>query len=183
MTNSFCSSYWKWFQFSRTVHKKDRESNCHVIFIVCLSFFWFLMLERAIQESYSSHWVLILKSERWTYLLQVVMLTLILIFAIVHSGLASLRDVGEKLIGERAFRVLFAGTSLPLAVSTVVSSLFWSTRTSSSKFIFMFVSVSFVSSSLIDFYHAGVFHQPQIWWATIVAAPECSWATPACVAL
>lgn len=52
------------------------------------------------------------------------MLTLILIFAIVHSGLASLRDVGEKLIGERAFRVLFAGTSLPLAVSTVVSSLF-----------------------------------------------------------
>lgn len=50
------------------------------------------------------------------------MLLLILIFAIVHSGLASLRDSGEKLIGERAFRVLFAGTSLPLAVSTVVSS-------------------------------------------------------------
>lgn len=49
------------------------------------------------------------------------MLLLILIFAIVHSGLASLRDTGEKLIGERAFRVLFAGTSLPLAVSTVVS--------------------------------------------------------------
>lgn len=58
------------------------------------------------------------------YFLQVVMLTLILIFAIVHSGLASLRDGGEKLIGERAFRVLFAGTSLPLAVSTIVSSLF-----------------------------------------------------------
>ncbi|PRQ38103.1 putative zeta-carotene isomerase [Rosa chinensis] len=51
---------------------------------------------------------------------EVVMLLLILIFAIVHSGLASLRDAGEKLIGERAFRVLFAGTSLPLAVSTVV---------------------------------------------------------------
>ncbi|KAL6188920.1 hypothetical protein ACLB2K_040311 [Fragaria x ananassa] len=51
---------------------------------------------------------------------EVVMLLLILIFAIVHSGLASLRDTGEKLIGERAFRVLFAGTSLPLAVSTVV---------------------------------------------------------------
>jgi len=30
--------------------------------------------------------------------------------------------MGEKLIGERAFRVLFAGVSLPLAVSTVVSS-------------------------------------------------------------
>lgn len=51
---------------------------------------------------------------------EVVMLLLTLIFAIVHSGLASLRDAGEKLIGERAYRVLFAGTSLPLAVSTVV---------------------------------------------------------------
>lgn len=50
------------------------------------------------------------------------MLLLIFIFALVHSGLASLRDTGEKLIGERAFRVLFAGLSLPLAVSTVVSS-------------------------------------------------------------
>lgn len=51
------------------------------------------------------------------------MLILTLIFATVHSGLASLRDVGEKLIGERAYRVLFAGVSLPLAVSTVVSSV------------------------------------------------------------
>ena len=49
------------------------------------------------------------------------MLILILIFACAHSGLASLRDTGEKLIGERAYRVLFAGISLPLAVSTVVS--------------------------------------------------------------
>ena len=49
------------------------------------------------------------------------MFLLTLIFAVVHSGLASLRDPGEKLIGERAFRVLFAGTSLPLAVSTIVS--------------------------------------------------------------
>ncbi|XP_073046622.1 15-cis-zeta-carotene isomerase, chloroplastic isoform X2 [Primulina eburnea] len=51
---------------------------------------------------------------------EVVMLALTFIFAIVHSGLASVRDTGEKLIGERAFRVLFAGLSLPLAVSTVV---------------------------------------------------------------
>ncbi|RDY11836.1 15-cis-zeta-carotene isomerase, chloroplastic [Mucuna pruriens] len=51
---------------------------------------------------------------------EVVMLILILIFAGVHSGLASLRDTGEKFIGERAYRVLFAGISLPLAVSTIV---------------------------------------------------------------
>lgn len=56
-------------------------------------------------------------------ILQVVMLILILIFATTHSGLASLRDIGEKLIGERAYRVLFAGISLPLAVSTIVSPL------------------------------------------------------------
>ncbi|GAV58962.1 NnrU domain-containing protein [Cephalotus follicularis] len=51
---------------------------------------------------------------------EVVMLMLILIFATIHSGLASLRDIGEKLIGERAYRVIFAGLSLPLAVTTVV---------------------------------------------------------------
>lgn len=51
------------------------------------------------------------------------MLMLISIFAIAHSGLATLRDQGEKLVGERAFRVLFAGISLPLAVSTVVGYL------------------------------------------------------------
>ncbi|KAK4266572.1 hypothetical protein QN277_027469 [Acacia crassicarpa] len=51
---------------------------------------------------------------------EVVMLILILIFAGVHSGMASFRDAAEKLIGERAYRVLFAGISLPLAVSMVV---------------------------------------------------------------
>lgn len=51
---------------------------------------------------------------------EVVMLVLILIFATVHSGLASLRDMGEKVIGARAYRILFAGVSLPLAVSTIV---------------------------------------------------------------
>ncbi|KAG1331501.1 15-cis-zeta-carotene isomerase, chloroplastic [Cocos nucifera] len=51
---------------------------------------------------------------------EVIMLILIVIFATVHSGMASLRDAGEKLMGERAYRVLFAGISLPLAVSTIV---------------------------------------------------------------
>lgn len=51
---------------------------------------------------------------------EVVMLIILFIFALVHSGLASFRDAGEKLMGERAFRVLFAGLSLPLAVSAVV---------------------------------------------------------------
>jgi zeta-carotene isomerase len=41
-------------------------------------------------------------------------------FAIAHSGLASLRPSGEKIIGERAWRVLFALVSLPLAFSAIV---------------------------------------------------------------
>ncbi|KAK8943614.1 hypothetical protein KSP40_PGU003271 [Platanthera guangdongensis] len=53
----------------------------------------------------------------------VVVLVLLLIFAIVHSGSASIRDPCEKLVGERAYRVLFAGVSLPLVVSSVVSTL------------------------------------------------------------
>lgn len=56
-------------------------------------------------------------------LAQVIMLILVIIFATVHSGMASLRDAGEKLMGDRAYRVLFAGISLPLAVITVVSCL------------------------------------------------------------
>uniref|UniRef100_A0A0D6R5V5 NnrU domain-containing protein n=1 Tax=Araucaria cunninghamii TaxID=56994 RepID=A0A0D6R5V5_ARACU len=51
---------------------------------------------------------------------EVVLLLLLFIFAGVHSGMASFRDAGERLIGERAYRVLFAGLSLPLAFSAVV---------------------------------------------------------------
>nr|ABR17558.1 unknown [Picea sitchensis] len=51
---------------------------------------------------------------------EVVMLSLLFIFAVAHSGMASFRDAGERLMGERAYRVLFAGMSLPLAVSAVV---------------------------------------------------------------
>lgn len=49
-----------------------------------------------------------------------IMLGLLLAFAIAHSGLAALRAKGEKLIGPRLYRVLFALVSLPLAVVLVV---------------------------------------------------------------
>ncbi|WP_080805227.1 NnrU family protein [Halomicronema hongdechloris] len=45
-----------------------------------------------------------------------IMVSLLLGFAIAHSGLAALRPRGEALIGARAYRVLFALVSLPLAV-------------------------------------------------------------------
>jgi zeta-carotene isomerase len=43
-----------------------------------------------------------------------------LIFPIVHSGLASLRPAGEKIVGPRAWRVIFAFPSLCLAYSWIV---------------------------------------------------------------
>lgn len=48
------------------------------------------------------------------------MLGILLVFAIAHSGLAYLRPYGEDLIGARAYRVIFALVSLPLAVAAVV---------------------------------------------------------------
>lgn len=48
-----------------------------------------------------------------------VILLILAIFALVHSGLAYLRPYGESLIGARAYRVIFALASLPLAVAAV----------------------------------------------------------------
>ena len=45
---------------------------------------------------------------------------LLLGFAIAHSGLAALRPWGEKRIGPRLYRVLFALVSLPLAVVLII---------------------------------------------------------------
>lgn len=41
-------------------------------------------------------------------------------FAICHSGLASLRPAAEEIVGARAWRVIFALVSLPLAFSSIV---------------------------------------------------------------
>lgn len=48
------------------------------------------------------------------------MLGLLAFFATVHSGLAALRSRGERVIGARGYRVLFALASLPLAVVLVI---------------------------------------------------------------
>lgn len=50
----------------------------------------------------------------------VIMLGLLLGFGIAHSGLAALRPWGENRIGARAYRVLFALVSLPLATGLIV---------------------------------------------------------------
>ena len=47
-------------------------------------------------------------------------LVLGIIFGVVHSGLAALRPKGEDIIGARAWRVLFACASLPLAYAWIL---------------------------------------------------------------
>ncbi|WP_088891906.1 NnrU family protein [Leptolyngbya ohadii] len=49
-----------------------------------------------------------------------IMFALLVGFAIVHSGLAALRSRGEKIIGARLYRVLFALMSLPFAIVLIV---------------------------------------------------------------
>lgn len=56
----------------------------------------------------------------WLTLSHFVMLGLLLCFAIVHSGGASLRLWVEKRIGGRLYRILFALASLPLAVILII---------------------------------------------------------------
>ncbi|WP_026082369.1 NnrU family protein [Mastigocladopsis repens] len=56
----------------------------------------------------------------WLTLSHFVMLGLLFSFAFVHSGGAALRPWAEKHIGCRLYRVLFALTSLPLAVILII---------------------------------------------------------------
>lgn len=49
-----------------------------------------------------------------------IMLGLLVLFAIAHSGLAALRPRGEALIGARAYRVIFALVSIPLASGLII---------------------------------------------------------------
>jgi len=49
-----------------------------------------------------------------------VMLGLLFVFAIAHSGGAALRPKAEKLVGARVYRILFALLSIPLAVILII---------------------------------------------------------------
>jgi uncharacterized membrane protein len=55
-------------------------------------------------------------SDNWLTVSHFIMAGLLLGFAVAHSGLAALRPWGEKRIGARLYRVLFALVSIPFAV-------------------------------------------------------------------
>ena len=49
----------------------------------------------------------------------VVMLVLLILFAVIHSGGAALRSRAEAVIGARAWRLIFAAASIPSAVVVI----------------------------------------------------------------
>jgi uncharacterized membrane protein len=59
-------------------------------------------------------------SSSWLTLSHFVMLGLLLGFAVVHSGGAALRPWAEKHISPRLYRIIFAFSSLPLAVILII---------------------------------------------------------------
>jgi uncharacterized membrane protein len=56
----------------------------------------------------------------WLTSSHLILVALLLGFAVAHSGLAALRPRGEKLIGARLYRVLFALVSIPFATVLIV---------------------------------------------------------------
>jgi zeta-carotene isomerase len=110
---------------------------------------------------------------------EVVMVAILVIFALVHSGGAGLRAQGEKLIGERAYRVLFAGISLPLAVSAVVYFInhrydgvqLWQLRTVPGVhefvWILSFISFLFLYPSTFNLLEVAAVDKPKVhMWET-----------------
>lgn len=110
---------------------------------------------------------------------EVVMLAILAVFALVHSGLAALRAQGEKLVGERAYRVLFAGLSLPLAVSAVVYFInhrydgvqLWQFRTipgvHEAVWILSFISFFFLYPSTFNLLEVAAVDKPKVhMWET-----------------
>jgi len=73
-------------------------------------------------------------------------------FAVAHSGLASLRPAGEQVIGARAWRVLFALVSLPLALSCIV----------------YFINHRYEGEILWNLHSAPWMHD-FVWWSSLVS--------------
>ncbi len=57
---------------------------------------------------------------QWLTVSHFIMLALILTFALLHSGLAALRMWGERIIGARLYRLLFAAVSIPMATILII---------------------------------------------------------------
>lgn len=96
------------------------------------------------------------------------------VFALFHSGLAGLRPQGEKLIGARAYRVMFALVSLPLATVALVYFInhrysgtpLWDLRgvTGMHEFVWLlnFVSFYFLYPSTFNILEVAAVDEPKL---------------------
>jgi zeta-carotene isomerase len=95
-------------------------------------------------------------------------------FGVVHSGLASLRPSAEKIIGPRAWRVVFAMASLPLAFSCIVyfinhrydGQVLWDLRSIPAMHSFVwitsFLSFFFLYPSTFNLLEVAAVDKPQL---------------------
>ena len=96
------------------------------------------------------------------------------IFAVIHSGLASLRPYAEQVVGARAWRVVFAVASLPLAFSSIVYFInhrydglqLWDLRAEPWMHTFVwltsFVSFLFLYPSTFNLLEIAAIEKPQL---------------------
>lgn len=100
--------------------------------------------------------------------------TMLAIFAVCHSGLAALRTYAEPVVGARAWRVLFAVVSLPLALSCISyfvnhaheGTQYWDLTgvpgLHSALWITNFVSFLFLYPSTFNLLEIAAIEQPQL---------------------
>ncbi|MGK7874576.1 MAG: NnrU family protein [Xenococcaceae cyanobacterium] len=115
-----------------------------------------------------------MREENWLTPSHWIMLGLLLGFAIAHSGLAALRPWGEKKIGPRLYRVLFAATSIPLAVILIIyffnhrydGLLLWQVQPvpgiKTTVWIFSAISFIFLYPATFNLLEIAAIAQPQV---------------------
>jgi uncharacterized membrane protein len=139
----------------------------------------------------------------WQTPSQWIMVGLLLLFAIAHSGLASLRPWAEKRIGARLYRIFFALVSLPLATGLIVyflvhrydgvqlwqlqgvpglSAIVWGLSALSFLFLypatFNLLEIAAIQKPEIHLYETGIIRitrHPQLWGQVIWCIAHTLW--------
>ena len=102
------------------------------------------------------------------------MLLLLVLFGVAHSGMAGLRRRAEGVLGARAWRVIFASISLPLATSTLMyfvanryaGSALWDLRgvagVHDAVWVLSFVSFFFLYPSTFNLLEVAAIDEPKV---------------------
>jgi zeta-carotene isomerase len=106
-----------------------------------------------------------------------------LLFPLVHSGLASLRPYGEKVVGARTWRVIFAWPSLCLAYSWIVYYIahihdgieFWNLQAEPAAhglaWCINFISFFFLYPTVFNLKEVAAVEKPKVWDQDLLSIP------------